>query len=372
MFGMLQYDSRKKEIRFAPQHDTYGIIHHSACDYCRDKKLRCSGHPTGCKRCEELSRTCSYTNTSCRTRPRNYRRIIKGLPASKLNERQQTPSPKARGTSIEVPHHDRSTLDDSSRLQTPDHIIIPQDSCSSLDLMPRSLELDNEMMNWGTGSNVSNLVDFDATPVDFQHVFPSQLLSDITGLPLTPPQSTPSSQSRLASPASEEERKCNCSNIIVFLIEDLDASLTSVLKSPLDASLAQQKRVLANARRILQCQDCTLRTETAILLLFICEKLINLSNSIVDLYCRQQNETELSKERNVERNHGIAIGQFEVMSHREWCCIMQALIVLQLECLDELLREQGSVLLLALPQSQCAKLQLYVEDVVILRRRMIT
>ena len=107
------------------------------------------------------------------------------------------------------------------------------------------------------------------------------------------------------------------------------------------------------------------------LLLFVCEKLVQLSTTMAEQYRKQVAETGRSLSEKAQRNRSVMVGEYEISSQREWSCLLQALVTLQLQLLDEFLNELVEILPLTLPHSQHARLGLHVQKVTQLRRRMV-
>ncbi|KAI6355546.1 hypothetical protein MCOR31_011162 [Pyricularia oryzae] len=68
MFGTLSYDAKAKEPRFVESEELAATLQrykrdkapHVACEYCRTRKLKCSGQSSGCERCTALAFKCVY------------------------------------------------------------------------------------------------------------------------------------------------------------------------------------------------------------------------------------------------------------------------------------------------------------------------
>ena len=54
-----------------------GAKRHAACDECRKRKLKCSGEPPGCARCNKQNLTCHYSKQAQMGRPRKKRKTSK-------------------------------------------------------------------------------------------------------------------------------------------------------------------------------------------------------------------------------------------------------------------------------------------------------
>ncbi|KAK1977922.1 hypothetical protein LZ30DRAFT_773155 [Colletotrichum cereale] len=96
MFGTLMYDMQHKEPTFI-KNNPESVINrnrrgkpHVACEYCRGRKLRCNGDPSGCDRCKSSSNICSY--------PKN-RNIIR---KNKSSSSSATGTPKSRQATLDV------------------------------------------------------------------------------------------------------------------------------------------------------------------------------------------------------------------------------------------------------------------------------
>ncbi|KAF1963158.1 hypothetical protein CC80DRAFT_588618, partial [Byssothecium circinans] len=282
MFGMLQYDSHKKDIQFVQRDDASSMTQHSACDYCRRKKLRCSGDTTGCTRCIALSRSCAYTSSG-QAKGRGQRQMSKGLssnfPSTPVKEK--TFSSEGEKTH-EAQQFSENPGTASSDLKTGSLVWNSQGMQSDMDRLGQIMDFDAIFPQGTEDSETSQLPWPTRDHTTGTDMFSPLDLSMMPEYPQTP--SLSHTTSRSTAPTSAAERQCACLDTIVFLIEDLDGTISCAHESPLDTSLAAAKGVLASGRRLLHCQECMRRTETLMLLLFVCEKLIHLSTSLVEQY----------------------------------------------------------------------------------------
>ncbi|KAF2866143.1 hypothetical protein BDV95DRAFT_612012 [Massariosphaeria phaeospora] len=391
MFGMLQYDARENDIKFVKKAGAFDMLQHSACDYCRRKKLRCSGDSNGCTRCSALSRSCTYNDSSQAKSSRKGRRATRtsiSRPPSPPLLPPSTYEPMDLGSVPLTEQPTTITPPPSNPLEThAEEILEPTQALDDMELLGLDLGLDH------TSDLLKDLVPlFDTDFKDFKEfthgLCPGSDASDRisfsplanlnTAFPPSPvasisPRSLVSntnaqfqSFSQHAVPleaANQRTRTCHCLETIVFLLEDLEGSIAVVGESSLDASLASNKGALSSCQRLLRCPDCTTRTETLMLLTFICEKLVKVCSKVVNGYAKHTEESQ-------GLGHSLAVGEYEVSSGREWNCLMRALILLQLRYLSEFLADMKTIGSSALPQSQFSKLVMNEKKVVELGEKM--
>ncbi|RDW70666.1 Zn(II)2Cys6 transcription factor domain-containing protein [Aspergillus mulundensis] len=80
MFGTLRLDPQSDKPEFVERADGaslmqvgYSLPPHLACDACREKKLKCSGHKAGCSRCKANQARCTYSSSDARARKKRRR-----------------------------------------------------------------------------------------------------------------------------------------------------------------------------------------------------------------------------------------------------------------------------------------------------------
>lgn len=103
MFGTLQFNhSANAGPTFVERADGAAfsalgnnVLQHTACDQCRQKKLRCTGRKTGCERCKACSTECTYTQLF----GSNVRRKDRKRTARQNDAAAQSPSPEQQSES---------------------------------------------------------------------------------------------------------------------------------------------------------------------------------------------------------------------------------------------------------------------------------
>lgn len=149
--------------------------------------------------------------------------------------------------------------------------------------------------------------------------------------------------------------ECRCLQPVVFLIDELEASRSTVDSQGLDASLASHKEALRYGQALIECQRCRLRPEHMTILKFLTDKLARLSEQIVDEYTRgllhpaapaegmMVGGTSTDREGSGTPPWPAVLGSYEVDSAREWNTLIGTLIRLQLEALHTLVEAMKAV-----------------------------
>jgi hypothetical protein len=158
---------------------------------------------------------------------------------------------------------------------------------------------------------------------------------------------------------------CDCLQLVVFLLEDLETKSNYSENDHLDSILAFHKEALNQCATMVLCSNCTSRSENMMLLAIVCQKLTSLCETIVIKYQQQslapsQHVTESPSARkpggsyfsNDNRSRSgsttkyrshIFFGDYEIDSCIEWDCMIRSLIVLQLRSLRDFLTRMKMV-----------------------------
>lgn len=97
--------------------------------------------------------------------------------------------------------------------------------------------------------------------------------------------SDPRGRQKSVSESSQQGRpeipnRCTCLSMVVALMDDLDLALRSTVNvSDLDSMLQSNKVALSQARQILDCTDCSARSEHIALLTRVCDALAKLAGN---------------------------------------------------------------------------------------------
>ncbi|KAK0637696.1 putative transcriptional regulatory protein [Lasiodiplodia hormozganensis] len=262
MFGTLHYDRGSKHIEFIDRTEGFlngdVAIERAACDTCRAKKLKCSGHRTGCTRCKTLSIACVYSAMA------ESRRCKRAASRQKQQEQQQNQHEAEQQVQQSAPE---AVISDAAT---------PTAAGSSILLT--------------TSTYTSPLFRFPSTAPDSESLdllfgndfLPDLLLAsptaegDASGPPWAPEMLAPGllPSTVMSSPA------CGCLATLVELLEELDTPA----RPTLDLALASHKLFLKRALRVLNCSSCHSRSEHLVLLTRVCDKLVRLCERIVHSY----------------------------------------------------------------------------------------
>lgn len=165
-------------------------------------------------------------------------------------------------------------------------------------------------------------------PLDFGPWTPmpeaAQALPDIT-----PPRTTKSkrlSAGLLPTPTSDSsstQESCSCLQHVVFIVHELEtAKLDSV-----DGQMASHKEAMDYGQAMMVCGLCSRRPENLMMLTFLSEGLLQLSEAVLRRLTQGEGEERLA----------IMFGEFEIDSAPEWELLVSSLAVMQVGALRCLL-----------------------------------
>ncbi|KAF2113822.1 hypothetical protein BDV96DRAFT_118214 [Lophiotrema nucula] len=412
MFGVLQYDTRDNDIKFIERTGSVESVGHSACEFCRHKKLRCSGDSSGCERCKALSRKCIYPETNNNKTAKKHKRhgplSLPSTPKTKMRERGQVMAQTPTSTDS-TRTEDFNISTEGAKLQSQlDEVdmdlftdVLGEIEDFQADYVPGfegdiALPSLGRMNVVGEGHNNSLVEGFDfgpslgcgnltslhsqgrvAPPLHYNqrddHREPS--LSSL------PTQSTPRhpklSSTRQQSSVKSILRACQCLNVIVSTTEDVEATISNAEDRGLDLMLASHKEALKSCQRLLQCYGCTTKPESVMLLTFVCDKLVELCAKTVSRFmsCSRATAALYSDHSKIADKCKLlyeetTVGEYVVSSREEWECLIRALVGLQLRSLRELIGKMKELAPSVLPESRFSKLVAHENKVMDLIQRM--
>ncbi|KAF5591085.1 C6 zinc finger domain-containing protein [Fusarium pseudoanthophilum] len=340
MFGTLQFNhSANAGPTFVERADGAAfsalgnnVLQHTACDQCRQKKLRCTGRKTGCERCKACSTECTYTqlfgsNVRRKDRKRTARQNDAATgsqsPASEQQSEADTMHSTAAATSRNSPSppvQGGNSGDENG-------------SSSSVDPMANPLDatlLEDAAMNSNTSGD--EFVFFDLDPSTFDHFHWSPY--SIPGIPsprstqadtfsfLDPRSSTSTTATRmLSNPINASNSTCagRCLKVMKALLEELETRMHDMQPCKADVALSFQKHSCIQCTQIVRCKSCYTDPDAMLFLVMICEKLIMLNKKIL-WYTREGADSEKQ----------LRVGEYDVDQTEEWGSMLQLLTVVQL------------------------------------------
>ncbi|KAF1829169.1 hypothetical protein BDW02DRAFT_179261 [Decorospora gaudefroyi] len=132
-----------------------------------------------------------------------------------------------------------------------------------------------------------------------------------------------SSSSHDSSTAGSMQASCSCLQHVVFLVHELEtAKMGSV-----DGQMASHKEAVDYGRAMLVCELCSRRPENLMMLTFLSERLLQLSEAVLARLARPDGEERLA----------FVFGELEIDSAPEWDVLVSSLVALQLGALRDLL-----------------------------------
>ncbi|PVI03630.1 hypothetical protein DM02DRAFT_726387 [Periconia macrospinosa] len=284
----------------------------AACKSCRSKKLKCTGEPSGCRRCILAQDQCDYTKSTPRKQgkstiskcppPRaSVRRIPNSPPLSiDATETDSTPNTsnqmdteKVSGqitnaiSEVDVEeiacHNGTSAVTRTSTLEPWDMDVLSSlsdDFGFGNSYSDTALESENDLNETCAGNNV--LPD-SFNPPQYQSL--PDLRSESASTPSSQPthtQSTPSwgstSPSMLSTPILDklhhltEPNPCNCTSTALSLLEALVLDDYENGTASISQMLHSRKMALQTCSNLLDCLSCTRSSQFLMLMIQICEK----------------------------------------------------------------------------------------------------
>ena len=138
---------------------------------------------------------------------------------------------------------------------------------------------------------------------------------------------------------ANSESTCQCLHSMLRLLDEVEAKTLAINLTNVDEILAYHKHALGNGNGVLSCRACCGRSEYVTLLAIISDKLATLSDKMVAAFVGHVQGQDDLKHQNFIGTSGawrngkreMRLGEYEVESHKEWTCLITALITLQLK-----------------------------------------
>ena len=123
------------------------------------------------------------------------------------------------------------------------------------------------------------------------------------------------------------------------LLDEVEIKTMAITPTTVDEILAYHRHAVENTNEVLSCKSCSSRSEYVTLLAIISDKLATLSDKIVGAFiCHLQGQENLESQSLVDisgewRNDKkeMRLGEYEIKTHKEWTCLITAVIALQLK-----------------------------------------
>lgn len=158
---------------------------------------------------------------------------------------------------------------------------------------------------------------------------------------------------------------CHCLQTLISILEELENESDLIDSSGLDSVLAFHKGALAQCKILLRCVACMAMSEHPLLLVLVCERLVDFCEKMVNEHLRRPQgqvkilaENNSSEDGNVGSAHHqqkISVGKYGVDLPVEFDCILKVLMALQLKALEGLLIEVRKTVLLSLHGARVSK-----------------
>ncbi|KAG5792788.1 hypothetical protein H9Q69_008146 [Fusarium xylarioides] len=349
MFGTLQFNhSASVGPTFVERADGAAfsalgnnVLQHTACDQCRQKKLRCTGRKTGCERCKACSTECTYTqlfgsNVRRKDRKRTVRQNDAAAQSQSPVSEQQSESDTTQSTiavtdrnSPSVSVQGGNSGDEKGSNSSVDPLVNPLDATLLEDAAMSSNTSGDEFVFFDLDPSTFDLPDSNSLP-DF-HWSPYS----IPGIPsprstqpdtfnfLDPRPSTATTATRMVSnPIHVSNSTCagRCLKVMKSLLEELETRMHDLKPCKADVALSFQKQSCIQCTQVVRCKSCYTDPDAMLFLAMICEKLIMLNKKIL-WYTREGADLEQQ----------LRVGGYDVDQTEEWGSMLQLLTVVQLQ-----------------------------------------
>ncbi|KAF5633018.1 C6 zinc finger domain protein [Fusarium sp. NRRL 25303] len=340
MFGTLQFNhSANAGPTFVERADGAAfsalgnnVLQHTACDQCRQKKLRCTGRKTGCERCKACSTECTYTqlfgsNVRRKDRKRTARQNDAAAQSQSPSSEQQPESDTMQSTAAVTNRNSPSVSAQGGNSGD------ENGSNSSVDPLANPLDatlLEDAAMSSNTSGD--EFVFFDLDPSTFDHFHWSPY--SIPGIPSprnTQPDTfsfldsrsstAPTATHMVSNPINISNSTCagRCLKVMKSLLEELETRMQDMRPCKADVALSFQKQSCIECTQVVRCKSCYTDPDAMLFLAMICDKLIMLNKKII-WYTREGADLEQQ----------LRVGEYDVDQTEEWGSMLQLLTVVQL------------------------------------------
>ncbi|KAF5973520.1 hypothetical protein FBULB1_8266 [Fusarium bulbicola] len=299
MFGTLQFNhSANAGPTFVERADGAAfsalgnnVLQHTACDQCRQKKLRCTGRKTGCERCKACSTECTYTQLfGSNVRRKERKRTAWQNDAA---ARSRSPSSEQQSESDNAAHVTNRTSPSASVQEGNNS----DQSGSNSSVDPLANPLDATLLEdapMGSNTSGDEFVFFDLDPSTFDHFHWSPY--SIPGIPsprstqadtfsfLDSRASTATTATQIFSNSTNASNSAcggRCLKVMKSLLEDLETRMHEMKPCKADVTLSFQKQSCNQCTQVVRCKSCYTDPDAMLFLAMICEKLIMLNKKIL-------------------------------------------------------------------------------------------
>ncbi|KAH8161796.1 hypothetical protein CIB48_g6445 [Xylaria polymorpha] len=263
-----------------------------ACLRCREKKVRCTGDKDGCQRCRDKGVQCSYADSSTSSasssgaEPANVPRSAAAMLTPPATAVEQPTSSTSSSTTPTATAPERASGASSGMFE--DNVPAYDFSHVESDFIhDPSGSMLHDPFNPSGGTSMSNIHPTFASFNDFLHE-PLLSFPSTDGAESTSGKAPPTGGAGGEETAGSDKDPTNCysSHDMLQAFEAVEVCLvwtprtsTTTNAAPLllgiDEMLTCQKEVLESCRARLQCKACRLRSQDAVILMNICEKLLS-------------------------------------------------------------------------------------------------
>ncbi|KAJ4123818.1 hypothetical protein NW765_006862 [Fusarium oxysporum] len=335
MFGTLQFNhSANAGPTFVERADGAAfsalgnnVLQHTACDQCRQKKLRCTGRKTG-----------SFgSNVRRKDRKRTARQNVAAA---------QSPSPEQQSESDAMQNTVRFCAGGNSGDENGSNSSVDPLANDISNPMDATL-LEDAAMSSNTSGDEFVFFDLDPSTFDLPE---SNSLPDfhwspysIPGIPsprstqpdtfsfLDSRTSTATTATRMLShPINVSNSTCanRCLKVMKSLLEELETRMHDMRPCKADVALSFQKQSCIQCTQVIRCKSCYTDPDAMLFLTMICDKLIMLNKKIL-WYMREGTSVEQQ----------LLVGEYEVDQTEEWGSMLQLLTVVQLRKIKALVND---------------------------------
>ena len=135
------------------------------------------------------------------------------------------------------------------------------------------------------------------------------------------------------------------------LLDEVETKTMAIDPKTVDEILAYHRHAVENGNEVLSCRSCSSRSEYVTLLTIMSDKLATLSDKMVAAFiCHLQGQDDPGNQNLIDdsgewRNgkQGMRLGEYEIKTHKEWTCLIRAVITLQIKELMTHIRKVGAV-----------------------------
>ncbi|KAI1015510.1 hypothetical protein LB504_011064 [Fusarium proliferatum] len=388
MFGTLQFNhSANAGPTFVERADGAAfsalgnnVLQHTACDQCRQKKLRCTGRKTGCERCKACSTECTYTqlfgsNVRRKDRKRTARQNDAAAQSQSPSSEQQSESDTMQstaavtnGNSSSVSAQGRNSGDENGSNSSVNPMADPLDATLLEDAAMSSNTSGDEFVFFDLDPSTFDLPDSNSLP-DF-HWSPYS----IPGVPsprstqpdtfnfLDSRSSTATTATRIISnPVNVSNSTCagRCLKVMKSLLEELETRMQDMRPCKADVALSFQKQSCIECTQVVRCKSCYTDPDAMLFLAMICDKLIMLNKKII-WYTREGADLEQQ----------LRVGEYDVDQTEEWGSMLQLLTVVQLRKIKALVDDIEKSPAIEGRHAQLIMLQSVKQQVIVLLGRI--